>query len=163
MGTGSSFPGVKADGAWNWPLTSSWCRSQENVDLYIHSPIRLHGVVLNYLSTGTTLPLPVMTVFSNHDMGTWCHLQMILSFALFTSVYLSLYFSYGLSVSLLAFYKSVLFNLFCLYLTHNYARSVITYWQADTRSVKKSPMFYGTHNFITLFRTSRHWIQFWAR
>jgi hypothetical protein len=25
------------------------------VDLYIHSPIRLHGVVLNYLSTGTTL------------------------------------------------------------------------------------------------------------
>jgi hypothetical protein len=24
------------------------------VDLYIHSPIRLHGVVLNYLSTGTT-------------------------------------------------------------------------------------------------------------
>jgi hypothetical protein len=28
------------------------------VDLYIHSPIRLHGVVLNWLSTGTTLPLP---------------------------------------------------------------------------------------------------------
>jgi hypothetical protein len=26
------------------------------VDLYIHSPIRLHGVVLNSLSTGTTLP-----------------------------------------------------------------------------------------------------------
>jgi hypothetical protein len=26
------------------------------VDLYIHSPIRLHGVVLNYLRTGTTLP-----------------------------------------------------------------------------------------------------------
>jgi hypothetical protein len=26
-------------------------------DLYIQSPIRLHGVVLNYLSTGTTLPL----------------------------------------------------------------------------------------------------------
>jgi hypothetical protein len=26
------------------------------VDLYIHSPIFLHGVVLNYLSTGTTLP-----------------------------------------------------------------------------------------------------------
>jgi hypothetical protein len=29
---------------------------QENVDLYIHSHIRLHGVVLNSLSTGTTLP-----------------------------------------------------------------------------------------------------------
>jgi hypothetical protein len=26
------------------------------VDLYIHSPIRLHGVVLNLLRTGTTLP-----------------------------------------------------------------------------------------------------------
>jgi hypothetical protein len=26
------------------------------VDLYIYSPIRLHGVVLNSLSTGTTLP-----------------------------------------------------------------------------------------------------------
>jgi hypothetical protein len=31
------------------------------VDLYIHSPIRPHGVVLNYLSTGTTLPLPYIT------------------------------------------------------------------------------------------------------
>jgi hypothetical protein len=28
------------------------------VDLYINSPIRLHGEMLNYLSTGTTLPLP---------------------------------------------------------------------------------------------------------
>jgi hypothetical protein len=27
------------------------------VDLYIHSPIRLHGVVLNSLSTGATLPV----------------------------------------------------------------------------------------------------------
>jgi hypothetical protein len=46
----------KATVAWRWPLTSSWYRGQENVDLYIHSPIRLHGVVLNYLSTGATLP-----------------------------------------------------------------------------------------------------------
>jgi hypothetical protein len=30
------------------------------MDLYIHSPIRLHGVVLNYLSTGTTLPFTVV-------------------------------------------------------------------------------------------------------
>jgi hypothetical protein len=28
------------------------------VDLNIHSPKRLHGVMLNLLSTGTTLPLP---------------------------------------------------------------------------------------------------------
>jgi hypothetical protein len=26
------------------------------VDLYVHTPIRLHGVVLSLLSTGTTLP-----------------------------------------------------------------------------------------------------------
>jgi hypothetical protein len=30
---------------------------KENVDLYIHSPIRLHGVVLNSFSTRTTLPI----------------------------------------------------------------------------------------------------------
>jgi hypothetical protein len=29
------------------------------VDLYIHSHIRLHGVMLNYLSTEATLPLHV--------------------------------------------------------------------------------------------------------
>jgi hypothetical protein len=32
------------------------------VDLYIHSPIRLRGVVLNFLSTGTTLPLRFSSV-----------------------------------------------------------------------------------------------------
>jgi hypothetical protein len=37
-------------------LTSNYCRGDENVYLHIHSPIRLHGVVLNELSTGTTLP-----------------------------------------------------------------------------------------------------------
>jgi hypothetical protein len=49
-----AFPGNKATGAWNCPLTSSKCRGLENVDLCIHFFIRLHGVVLNYLSTGTT-------------------------------------------------------------------------------------------------------------
>jgi hypothetical protein len=50
-------PGVK------WPeceAEHSFPTSAEikkNVDLYIHSPICLHGVVLNYLSTWTTLPL----------------------------------------------------------------------------------------------------------
>jgi hypothetical protein len=28
MGTGGSFLGDKAAGAWSWPLTSIWCRSQ---------------------------------------------------------------------------------------------------------------------------------------
>jgi hypothetical protein len=37
------------------------------VDLYIHSPIRLHGVVLNYLSTGTILPLGRHLVFSRPE------------------------------------------------------------------------------------------------
>jgi hypothetical protein len=41
------FPRGEAAGAWSWPLTSYYCRGQEHVDLYIHSPIRLHGVVLN--------------------------------------------------------------------------------------------------------------------
>jgi hypothetical protein len=41
------FPGGKAAEAWSWPLTSNKCRGQENVGIYIHSPIRLHGLVLN--------------------------------------------------------------------------------------------------------------------
>jgi hypothetical protein len=36
------------------PPTSA--EDQENEDLYLHSPIRLHGVVLNKLNTGTILP-----------------------------------------------------------------------------------------------------------
>jgi hypothetical protein len=28
-------------------LGADWCRGQENVDLFIHSPICLHGLVLN--------------------------------------------------------------------------------------------------------------------
>jgi hypothetical protein len=32
------------------------------MDLYIHSSIRLHGVVLNLLSTETTLPLPLKQI-----------------------------------------------------------------------------------------------------
>jgi hypothetical protein len=41
MGTGVKQPGREAD------HTSSWCQGQENVDLYIHSPIRIHGVLRN--------------------------------------------------------------------------------------------------------------------
>jgi hypothetical protein len=46
---GGSFPGGNAAGAWNWWLTSSKCRGQEKLDLYVHYSIRLHGVVLNLL------------------------------------------------------------------------------------------------------------------
>jgi hypothetical protein len=31
---------------------------KEWVELYLHSPMRLHGVVLSWGSTGTTVPLP---------------------------------------------------------------------------------------------------------
>jgi hypothetical protein len=42
-----SFLEDKAAGAWSWPLTYSQFRGQDNVDLYIHSPICLYGVVLD--------------------------------------------------------------------------------------------------------------------
>jgi hypothetical protein len=38
--TRGSFPGGKAAGAWSWPLTSTYCRGQECVELYLHSPRR---------------------------------------------------------------------------------------------------------------------------
>jgi hypothetical protein len=50
MGTLVSFLRGKAAGAWSWPLTSKWYWGQENVVLYVHSPIRFHGVVLSYFT-----------------------------------------------------------------------------------------------------------------
>jgi hypothetical protein len=42
----------------SWPLTSCYCWGQEDVNLYIHSSICFHGVMLRYLCTGSTsLPL----------------------------------------------------------------------------------------------------------
>jgi hypothetical protein len=60
VGTSSYFPGDKEAGTWSWPLTSDWCRGQENVKLYVHSPIRLHGIVLNKLSTDITLSFSLL-------------------------------------------------------------------------------------------------------
>jgi hypothetical protein len=56
MGTGASFPGVKRPGceADHSPPTNA--EVKKNVDLYFHSLIRLHGLVLYLLSTGKTLP-----------------------------------------------------------------------------------------------------------
>jgi hypothetical protein len=45
MGIRGSFPGGKAAGAWGWPPPSS-AEVKECVELYLHSPIRFHGVVL---------------------------------------------------------------------------------------------------------------------
>jgi hypothetical protein len=33
--------------AWSWPLTSIYCPGEECVELQLHSPVRLHGAVLN--------------------------------------------------------------------------------------------------------------------
>jgi hypothetical protein len=57
MGTGSSFPGSKAAGAWSWSFTSYYCRGQGNLDLYIHAPIRLNGVVHRDNFTFTFTPV----------------------------------------------------------------------------------------------------------
>jgi len=46
-GSGYSFPGIKAAGAWSWPLTSIKFRGWLCAGLYFHSPIRLHDVVLS--------------------------------------------------------------------------------------------------------------------
>jgi len=55
MGTGSSLPGGRVAGAWSWPLTSIWCRSQR---MRGDIPSLLQYVFMMWLSTGTTLPLP---------------------------------------------------------------------------------------------------------
>jgi hypothetical protein len=41
--------------------------SAEVVDLYIHSHIRLHGVMLNELSTGTNLPSPFICLVGTYS------------------------------------------------------------------------------------------------
>jgi hypothetical protein len=55
MGIGGSFTRIKRLGreADHSPPTSA--EVKKNVDLYIHYPRSLHGVVFKYLSTGTTL------------------------------------------------------------------------------------------------------------
>jgi hypothetical protein len=44
---GGIFTWGKAAGEWSWTLTSNQCQGQEYVDLYIHSLIHLHDMVLN--------------------------------------------------------------------------------------------------------------------
>jgi hypothetical protein len=53
MGASGSFPGGKAAGREADHSPSSSAEVKDCVDLYLHSPISLHGVVLR-----TTLPLP---------------------------------------------------------------------------------------------------------
>jgi hypothetical protein len=66
MGTGTLSPGGKRPGCEvdHSPTATAevkkmWIYKYIGVmDLYIHSPIRPHGVVFNWLITGTTLPVP---------------------------------------------------------------------------------------------------------
>jgi hypothetical protein len=65
MVTGDSFTGGKVAGVWSWPLLLPRSRM---VELYLYSPICICGIVPNYLSTGTTLPL---TFISHYNDGQW--------------------------------------------------------------------------------------------
>jgi hypothetical protein len=75
------------------------------VDLYIHSPIRLHGEVLNELSIGTNLPLP-STVFEDVGLRKFsqlfhmCVLCRVYVVLILNSVCLSLRLGYVLYVRL---------------------------------------------------------------
>jgi hypothetical protein len=64
--------GGKAAGAWSWPLTSIYCRGQEYVELYIYSPIRLHGVVLSYKKhkDNFTFTFVPFTMFTDQECST---------------------------------------------------------------------------------------------
>jgi hypothetical protein len=46
-GGGGHFLLGKAARAWCWPHTFIYCRGQKLVELYLHSPVRLHGVSFN--------------------------------------------------------------------------------------------------------------------
>jgi hypothetical protein len=50
-------PGVKRQGERSWPLTSDYCRDQENIALFIHSPVAFMAQC-----TGTTLPFYIYIV-----------------------------------------------------------------------------------------------------
>jgi hypothetical protein len=52
IGTRSSFPSVK----WQGHEADHSLPSSAEVELYLHFPICFHGIVLNLLSIGTTLP-----------------------------------------------------------------------------------------------------------
>jgi hypothetical protein len=66
MGTSVSFPGAKAAGAWNRPLTSTWFRGRECVELYLHSSNMLLWRRAQLKSSGITLPSPLHRSLCSH-------------------------------------------------------------------------------------------------
>jgi hypothetical protein len=69
MGTRGSFSGVKRLGREADHSLPSSAEVKECVELYLHSPIRLHGVVLSQ-RTGTTLPFTFTNTknFPHHNI-----------------------------------------------------------------------------------------------
>jgi hypothetical protein len=69
MGTGALTPGLKRPEreADQWP---PFIVEVKNDGAYLHSPIGLHGVVLNYLSTGTTLPSFCFSSYRRHNQSS---------------------------------------------------------------------------------------------
>jgi hypothetical protein len=66
MGTRGSLPGGNAAGAWSWPLTFIYCRGQDCVELYLHSPntSSLRGAQLKHRDNFTfSLPLNNLSAF----------------------------------------------------------------------------------------------------
>jgi hypothetical protein len=53
---GALSPGVKRPGREADHSLPTSAEIKKNIDLHIHVPIRLHGIVLSQLSTGITLP-----------------------------------------------------------------------------------------------------------
>jgi hypothetical protein len=74
MGTGVFFPGGKATGAGHSPPASAEVKKMWICTSTL--PIRLHGVVLNWLSTGITLPftLPLTSIIKICEMHISCYL-----------------------------------------------------------------------------------------
>jgi hypothetical protein len=56
MGTGGSFPGGRSVRCMEATIHLHLMPRLRTVELHLHSPISLHGVVLNSLSIGTILP-----------------------------------------------------------------------------------------------------------
>jgi hypothetical protein len=68
-----TFPGGKAAGAWSWALTFNQCRGQENINLYIHSSIHFHGVVLSKHRDNFTVTLTsYQLAYNRQEAGYIC-------------------------------------------------------------------------------------------
>jgi hypothetical protein len=68
----SDLGSTKPQGAWSWQLISNWCRGRENVDLYIHSPTRLHGVAISE-TQGQLYPFYLLLLWHWYRLTKWSY------------------------------------------------------------------------------------------